>query len=149
MLRSCLESGCQGVSQSHVPIVLSMMQCAKAILSQFSHTNKAAGTADENADDDKIFKELESAEGEDSDEPEVEEDADKLDASVEASDARMVDQVAEEVEGDYALPSLTRAEINLGRFSLAKVCISDTASIDIYSCLDSSGILQNESAIVQ
>ena len=61
----------------------------------------------------------------------------------------MVDQVAEEVEGDYALPSLTRAEINLGRFSLAKVCISDTASIDIYSCLDSSGILQNESAIVQ
>ena len=72
----------------------------KAILSQFSHTNKAAETADENADDDKIFEELESAEGEDSDEPEVEgKMLTNLMPPVKASDARMVDQVAEEVEG--------------------------------------------------
>jgi len=84
-----------------------MMWCIKAILSQFSHTNNASGSTDENADDDEIFRELESADGEDSDEPEVKEDANELDPSVEASDLRMVDEVAAEVEGDYALLSLT------------------------------------------
>ena len=59
--------------------------------------------------------------GEDA-EPEEEEDADEIDASVEASDAAIVDKVAAEVNADDSLPTLTRAKINLGRFSLSKVC---------------------------
>jgi len=75
---------------------------------------------DKNADDDEILQGLEDAAGED-EEPE-EEDADEIDASVEASDAAIVDEVAAEVNADDSLPTLTRAEINLGRFSLSKVC---------------------------
>ena len=76
---------------------------------------------DENADDDEILQGLEDAVGED-EEPEEEENADEIDASVEASDAAIVDKVAAEVNTDDSLPTLTRAEINLGCFSLSKVC---------------------------
>jgi len=37
------------------------------------------------------------------------------------SDAALVDEVSEEVENDSALPSLTRADVNLGRFAVTKV----------------------------
>lgn len=47
-----------------------------------------------------------------------EEDGDEVDPSVEASDAAMVEEVAAKVNADSPLPPLTRAEINLGRFSL-------------------------------
>ena len=37
------------------------------------------------------------------------------------SDAAMVDEVLEEVENNLALPGLTRADANLGRFAVTKV----------------------------
>jgi hypothetical protein len=67
---------------------------------------------------------LEDAEGEEYEEaPELDEDGDgdEIDPSVEESDAAAVGAVAAEVEADSTLPSLTRADINLGRFSLSKV----------------------------
>ena len=67
---------------------------------------------------------MEDAEGEEYEEaPEPEEDGegDEIDASVEESDAAAVDAVAAEVEADATLPLLTRADINVGRFSLSKV----------------------------
>ena len=67
---------------------------------------------------------MEDAEGEEYEEaPELDEDrdGDEIDPSVEESDAAAVDVVAAEVEADTTLPLLTRADINLGRFSLSKV----------------------------
>jgi hypothetical protein len=67
---------------------------------------------------------LEDAEGEEYEEaPELDEDddGDEIDPSVDESDAAAVDVVAAEVEADATLPLLTRADINLGRFSLSKV----------------------------
>jgi hypothetical protein len=98
---------------------------AKAILSQFSHTNKASSTTDENADDDEILHGLDDTEGEEGGEPAVdEEDGDEVDPLVEASDAAMIEEVAAKVNADSPLPPLTRAEINLGHFSLSKVGVS-------------------------
>ena len=70
-----------------------------------------------------ILQGLEDAEGEKYEEaPELDEDGDgdEIDPSVEGSDAAAVDVVAAEVEADTTLPLLTRADINLGRFSLSK-----------------------------
>ena len=67
---------------------------------------------------------MEDAEGKEYEEaPELDEDrdGDEIDPSVEESDAAAVDVVAAEVEADTTLPLLTRADINLGRFSLSKV----------------------------
>ena len=67
---------------------------------------------------------MEDTEGEEcEDAPELDEDGDgdEIDPSVEESDATAVDAVAAEAEADTTLPSLTQADINLGRFSVAKV----------------------------
>jgi hypothetical protein len=70
-------------------------------------------------DDDAAFNELEDGQPEDDEEPD-EEDTDKIDPAVEANDNAMVDEVAAELDTETLL-SLTREEINLGRFSLSKV----------------------------
>jgi hypothetical protein len=70
-------------------------------------------------DDDAAFNELEDGQPEDDEEPD-EEDTDEIDPAVEANDNAMVDEVAAELDTE-TLPSLTREEINLGRFSLSKV----------------------------
>ena len=58
--------------------------------------------------------------GEAADEEPAEEDTDEIDPAVEASDTAIVNEVAAELDTE-TLPSLTREEINLGRFSLSKV----------------------------
>lgn len=50
-------------------------------------------------------------------------DDDEIDPAVEASDSAMVEQVAVDAMADDSVPPLTKAQINLGRFSLAKVRI--------------------------
>jgi len=70
-------------------------------------------------DDDAALNELEDGQAEDDEEPD-EEDTDEIDPAVEANDNAMVNEVAAELDTE-TLPSLTRKEINLGRFSLSKV----------------------------
>jgi len=70
-------------------------------------------------DDDTALNKLEDGQAEDDEEPD-EEDTDEIDPAVEANDNAMVDEVAAELDTE-TLPSLTREEINLGRFSLSKV----------------------------
>jgi len=104
----------------------------QAILSQFSQKNKATADRTEDAADEEAFKDLnDTVNEEDGEEAEADiEDADELEPSVEASDSAMVDQVAAELEEDSAdMPPLTRAEINLGRFAITKVCCNHYARI--------------------
>jgi hypothetical protein len=93
----------------------------KAILSQFSKTKKATDDSSDPAEDEDEDEGDEEQE-EDNEEHEVD-DGDEVDSAVAASDDAMVDQVAKEVGADKSLPSLTRDQINLGRFSLSKVPI--------------------------
>jgi hypothetical protein len=53
------------------------------------------------------------------------EDGDEIDPAVQLSDSAMVDEAAAETDADSSLPQLTREQINLGRFSVSKVCIVD------------------------
>jgi hypothetical protein len=97
----------------------------QAILSQFSQKNKATTDLTEDAADEEAFKDLDDTVNEEDGEAAKAdiEDADELEPSVEASDNAMVDQVATELEeGSADMPPLTRAEINLGRFAITKVC---------------------------
>jgi hypothetical protein len=93
-------------------------------MSQFSQTRKASSSSDDNGEDDAALWELEDEDGKEPEEPEVE-DGDKLDPAVQLSDSAIVDEVAAETDADSSLPQLTREQINLGRFSLSKVCIVD------------------------
>jgi hypothetical protein len=50
------------------------------------------------------------------------EDSDEIDVSVEASDWATVDEITREIEDEIIEEErLTRADINLGRFSISKV----------------------------
>ena len=49
------------------------------------------------------------------------EEADEIDPSVEASDAAIVEEVALEANEQEDMPALTRAEVNLGCFTMIKV----------------------------
>jgi hypothetical protein len=84
-------------------------------------------------DDDAALNELEDGQADDDEEPD-EEDTDEIDPSVEASDNAMVDEVAAELDTE-TLPSLTREEINLGRFSLSKVLFNLIHSSHATDCL--------------
>lgn len=57
----------------------------------------------------------------DEDEASVEEADDEIDPAVAESDAAIVDEVASDVANDSDMPTLTRAEVNLGRFAVTKV----------------------------
>jgi hypothetical protein len=55
--------------------------------------------------------------------PDVADDNNKIDSAVEASDKAMVDNIVRDLEQDsFGEEMLTREDINLGRFSLSKVC---------------------------
>jgi hypothetical protein len=68
---------------------------------------------------------LDDAEGAEDDEGSNADDGDddELDPDVAASDAAMIGEVIEEIDEDVdgRLPPLSRADINLGRFSVSKV----------------------------
>jgi hypothetical protein len=49
---------------------------------------------------------------------------DELEPSVAESDTAIVDAVAAEVDEEDNIPSLTRAEVNLGRFAVTKVSLN-------------------------
>jgi hypothetical protein len=107
---------------------LTCVRCfTQAILLQFSQKNKATTDLTEDTADEAAFKDLDDTVNEEEDGEVAEadiEDADELEPSVEASNNAMIDQVAAELEEDSAadMPPLTRAEINLGRFAITKVC---------------------------
>jgi hypothetical protein len=108
----------------------------QAILSQFSRKTKASKDADEAAEDDAVFDDLEHVGIDDEADPDVDEptddDIDDVKTTTEDSDAVIVNRLAEELEADedgdddndtdgQQSRRLTREEINLGRFSLSKV----------------------------
>jgi len=93
-------------------------------MSQFSQTRKASSSSSDDAEDDAALQEFEDEDGEEPEELEME-DSDKIDPAVQLSDSAMVDEVAAETDADGSLPQLTPEQINLGRFSLSKVCIVD------------------------
>jgi hypothetical protein len=102
--------------------VCKYLQCFKAILSQFSKTNKASNDADEESADNDRFNDLEDNMGLGDEEVDDAEPDDEMDPSVQLSDKNVLDDVASDVELDERLPYLTRDDVNLGRFSVSKVC---------------------------
>jgi hypothetical protein len=97
--------------------------CSQAILSQF--TQKKASTIDSEDDaDEAMLESLDDDANEDKEEIEAEGedkgDDDELDPAVEASDNMIINEVAAEVD-DGEVPSLMKAETNLGRFAITKV----------------------------
>jgi hypothetical protein len=93
-------------------------------MSQFSQTRKASSSSSGDAEDDAALQEFEDEDGEEPEELEMG-DSDEIDPAVQLSDSAMVDEVAAETDADGSLPQLTPEQINLGRFSLSKVCIVD------------------------
>jgi hypothetical protein len=63
----------------------------------------------------------EDADDETAKDVEDENNEDEIDPSVAESDAAIVDAVAAEVEEQSDLPTLTRLDINLGKFAVTKV----------------------------
>jgi hypothetical protein len=93
----------------------------KAILSQFSKSNKASKDVDEEDADHDHFDDLDDNTGLGNEEIEDVESADETDPSVEHSDRMALDCVASDIELDEWLPFMTRDDVNLGRFSVFKV----------------------------
>jgi hypothetical protein len=95
----------------------------QAILSQFSKTKASADDDDEN---NAMISRLQEEDDDDEVDPDIDDDdGDEIDSAVEASDNAMVDDVVREVELEsFGEETLTREDINLGRFSLSKVCSS-------------------------
>jgi len=97
----------------------------QAILSQFSKANKATTDPDEDNEDNAMFGRLQEEDDDDEVDPdEDDDDGDELDSAVEASDNAMVDGVVRDMEEEelFGEEMPTREDINLGRFSLSKVC---------------------------
>jgi hypothetical protein len=93
----------------------------QAVLSQFSRSRKASDDDNEDKEDEEILKEMEEQEGEEDEEEDEEEDAER-----DASDDAFVQRVNKELDDgsevdEHDIPSLTREDINLGRFSIHKV----------------------------
>lgn len=85
----------------------------KAILSQFSKTNKASNNTDEKEVDHDCLDDLKDSTGVGDEEME-DADTDKTDPSVELSDKTVVDRIIADVELDGQLVPLTREDVNLG-----------------------------------
>ena len=100
----------------------------QAILSQFSRTNTATTDSDENDEDDAALGGLQEVDDDEEVEPDIDNnDNDEIDGAVEASDNAMVDQVVRDLEDEEeAEGRLLREDINLGHFSISKVCFSNT-----------------------
>jgi hypothetical protein len=96
----------------------------KAVLSQFSHKPVATGNATEDAADAATLDDLDDDLGEEDamENADEEGDDDEIEPSVAESDATIVDEVAAEAEEEADVPVLSRAELNLGKFAVTKVC---------------------------
>jgi hypothetical protein len=101
----------------------------QAILSQFV-TNKASTCSDGNDEDDAVFSGWQVVDNDDKVEPDMDnDDGDEIDSAVEASDNAMVDQVVRDLGDEEEFEEkLSREDINLGCFSISKVCFSDRFS---------------------
>ena len=94
----------------------------QSILSQFSNKTKATMDATEEAEDTATLNELDDDHGEENENEDItEDDSDEVDPAVAENDAAIVDEIAADVANDADLPTLTRAEVNLGRFAITKV----------------------------
>jgi hypothetical protein len=98
----------------------------QAILSQFSHKTKATTDASEDAEDTATLNDLDDDEvGDDTtnknEESNEEGTDDEIDPAIAESNNSIVEGVAAEIENDTDLPTLTRANVNLGRFAVTKV----------------------------
>ena len=125
----------------------------QAILSQFSKTNKATTDPDKDNKDDTVLRRLQeddNTEEMDSDDDD-DDDGDEIDSTVEASDGAIVDEVAQDLEQElFGEERLTRDDINLGQFSLLKVCLSTLFNILFLTCVNLSfQILERGFLIVQ
>jgi hypothetical protein len=98
----------------------------QAILSQFSHKTTATEDATEEDEDTAALVELDDADlGMDStmDGTDKADAEDGIDLSMAESDAAIVEAIATEVNNVSALPTMTRTNINLGRFAVTKVSV--------------------------
>ena len=103
----------------------------QSVLSQFSHKTKATEDAIEEAEDAAALDELDDDLDNDLDNepvedntPENEEDVgleDEIDVSVAESDDAIIDAVGAGAGDDCGVPTLTREEVNLGKFAVTKV----------------------------
>jgi hypothetical protein len=121
--RTHTKSRCQGMFYRVLLLYyLQKYLTIKAILSQFSKTNKASSNADKEAADNDRFDDLQDSRGLGDEEEYGAEPADEMDPSVDESDNIAVDGVGTDVDLDGRVPPLTHEEVNLGRFSVLKVC---------------------------
>lgn len=111
------------VSKFHEWTLCFLTPSQQSILSQFSHKLNATADASEEAKDAAALEEL------DNDVSDLEENATEslndeiengFDLSVVESDAAIVDKIAAEAKV-FALPALSRTEVNLGQFAVTKV----------------------------
>ena len=78
--------------------------------------------ATEEAEDTMTLNELDDDHGEENKNEDItEDDSDEVDPTVAENDAAIVDEIAVDVTNDADLPTLTRAEVNLGQFAITKV----------------------------
>ena len=78
--------------------------------------------ATEEAKDTVTLNELDDDYGEENENEDItEDDSNEVDPAVAENDAAIVDEVAADVANDADLPTLTCAEVNLGRFAITKV----------------------------
>lgn len=105
----------------------------QAILSQFSRKAKSTSANQENTDGDEdsaddeldmLEQELEFGDSVGDEDPILDEDQDDIAADVIASDSEAINAVIEDDEHDnIRLEALSAADANLGKLSIAKVCL--------------------------
>jgi hypothetical protein len=108
------------VENLFVSLSIILTVIVQAILSQFSKSNKATPDFNEDNDNDAVFCALQ----EEDDDEEVDLDVYDDDGAVEASDNAMVDEIVRDVDQELFGERLSQEDINLGCFSLSKVCSS-------------------------
>jgi hypothetical protein len=106
-------------------IFLVLTLSRKSILSQFSQKTKVSEDTTEEAEDTAALDSLDEDLDEDAtgngEKEHVE--GDDIDLSVEDSDTALVDVVAAEADGDLDVPTLSRDEVNLEKFTVTKVSV--------------------------
>ena len=106
-------------------IFLVLTLSRKSILLQFSHKTKVSEDTTEEVEDaaalDSLDEDLDEDTTGNGEEEHVE--GDDIDPSVEDSDATLVDEVVAEADGNLDIPTLSRNEVNLGKFAVTKVSV--------------------------
>ena len=107
----------------YIPLVLTLS--CKSILLQFSHKTEASEDTTEEAEDTAVLDSLDEDLDEDmmgnGEEEHIE--GDDIDPSVEDNNAALIDEVAAEANDDLDVPTLSRDEVNLGKFAVTKVSV--------------------------